>query len=55
LTPSTQSVDISVLQAAVKFIATVGDGDKAIATVKQVSSLQIKRCRENPVVGELDT
>jgi len=40
--PSAQTVDISALQAAAKFVAAVGDADKAIAAVKQVSSLQIK-------------
>ncbi len=36
-----QTVDISALQAAAKFVAAVGDADKAIAAVKQVQSLQI--------------
>ena len=40
--PSAQNIDISALQAAAKFVADVGDADKAIAAVKQVSSLQIK-------------
>ncbi len=39
--PSVQTVDISALQAAAKFVAAVGDADKAIAAVKQVQSLQI--------------
>ena len=40
--PSAQTVDISALQAAAKFVAAVGDADTAVAAVKQVSSLQIK-------------
>ena len=40
--PSAQNIDISALQAAAKFVADVGDADKAIAAVKQVSSLQIQ-------------
>ena len=39
--PSAQTVDISALQAAAKFVAAVGDADQAIAAVKQVQSLQI--------------
>ena len=39
--PSVQTVDISALQAAAKFVAAVGDADKAVAAVKQVQSLQI--------------
>ena len=40
--PSAQTVDITALQAAAKFVAAVGDADKAVAAVKQVSALQIK-------------
>ncbi len=39
--PSAQTVDISALQAAAKFVAAIGDADTAIAAVKQVQSLQI--------------
>ena len=39
--PGAQTVDLSALQAAAKFVATVGDADTAIAAVKQVLSLQI--------------
>ncbi len=39
--PSTQTVDISALQAAAKFVAAVGDAETAVAAVKQVQSLQI--------------
>jgi hypothetical protein len=39
--PSAQTVDLAALQAAAKFVATVGDANTAIAAVKQVASLQI--------------
>ena len=39
--PSAQTVDISTLQAAAKFVATVGDVETAMAAIKQVQSLQI--------------
>ena len=39
--PSAQTVDIATLQAAAKFVATVGDAETAIAAIKQVQSLQI--------------
>ena len=39
--PSAQTVDISTLQAAAKFVATVGDAETAMAAIKQVQSLQI--------------
>jgi hypothetical protein len=39
--PSAQTVDLAALQAAAKFVATVGDADTAIAAVRQVASLQI--------------
>ena len=40
--PGAQTVDIGALQAAAKFVATVGDADTAVAAVKQVQSLQIR-------------
>ena len=39
--PSAQTVDISALQAAAKFVAAVGDAETAMAAIKQVQSLQI--------------
>jgi hypothetical protein len=39
--PGAQTVDIATLQAAAKFLATVGDADTATAAIKQVQSLQI--------------
>ena len=39
--PSVQTVDLSALQAAAKFDATVGDAETAMAAIKQVQSLQI--------------
>ncbi len=39
--PASTTVDISALQAAAKFVAAVGDADKAIAAVRQIESLQI--------------
>jgi hypothetical protein len=36
-----QSVDMSALQAARKYLAEVGDADAAIAAIKQLQSLQI--------------
>ena len=39
--PSVQTVDLSALQAAAKFVATVGDAETAMAAIKQVQSLQI--------------
>ena len=39
--PGAQTVDISALQAAAKFVAAVGDAETAVAAVKQVQSLQI--------------
>jgi len=39
--PSAQNIDISALQAAAKFLATVGDAETAMAAIKQVQSLQI--------------
>ena len=39
--PSAQTVDLSALQAAAKFVATVGDAETAMAAIKQVQSLQI--------------
>ena len=39
--PIAQTVDISALQAAAKFLATVGDAETAMAAIKQVQSLQI--------------
>ena len=39
--PSAQTVDISTLQAAAKFLAEVGDAETAMAAIKQVQSLQI--------------
>ena len=39
--PSAQTVDISALQAAAKFLAVVGDTETAMAALKQVQSLQI--------------
>ena len=39
--PSAQTVDLSALQAAAKFLATVGDAETAMAAIKQVQSLQI--------------
>ena len=38
--PSAQTVDLSTLQAAAKFVATVGDAETATAAIKQVQSLQ---------------
>ena len=35
-------VSIERLQAAAKFVGEIGDADKAIAAIKQVSALQIK-------------
>lgn len=35
------SVDLSALQAARKFVAEVGDADKAIAAVRELSTLQL--------------
>ncbi len=40
--PASTTVSIESLQAAAKYVAQVGDADKAIAAVKQVSALQIK-------------
>ena len=39
--PSAQTVDISALQAAAKFVATVGNAETAMVAIKQVQSLQI--------------
>ena len=39
--PIAQTVDISALQAAAKFLATVGDAETAMTAIKQVQSLQI--------------
>jgi hypothetical protein len=39
--PSAQTVNISTLQAAAKFLTTVGDAETAMAAIKQVQSLQI--------------
>jgi hypothetical protein len=39
--PGAQTVDIATLQAAAKFLATVGDAETATAAIKQVKSLQI--------------
>lgn len=40
--PAAQSIDIDRLQSAVKFIAEVGDADRAIAAIKQVKALQVR-------------
>ena len=39
--PSAQTVDISALQAAAKFLTAAGDAETAMAAIKQVQSLQI--------------
>jgi hypothetical protein len=39
--PRAQTVDLSTLQAAAKFLATVGDAQTAMAAINQVQSLQI--------------
>ena len=39
--PSAQTVNISALQAAAKFLAEAGDAETAMAAIKQVQSLQI--------------
>ena len=39
--PTAQTLDISTLQAAAKFVSDVGDAEKAMAAIKQVQSLQI--------------
>ncbi len=39
--PIAQTVDLSALQAAAKFVAEVGDAEAAIAAVRQMQSLQI--------------
>ncbi len=36
------AVDINALQAAAKFVAQIGDSDKAIAAIKQLESVQIR-------------
>lgn len=36
------AVDLQTLEAAAKYLASVGDSDKAIAAVKQVQALQVK-------------
>jgi hypothetical protein len=39
--PIAQTVDLSALQAAAKFLATVGDAETAMVAIKRVQSLQI--------------
>ncbi len=39
--PSAQTVDISTLRAAAKYLAIVGDAETATTAIKQVQSLQI--------------
>ncbi len=36
------AVDLNALQAAAKFVAQIGDSDKAIAAIKQLESVQIR-------------
>jgi hypothetical protein len=36
------TVDLTSLQAAAKFVSEVGDADKAIASIRQLRSLQIQ-------------
>lgn len=40
--PSTPRLNMDALQAAAKFVSAVGDADKAVAAIKQVTALQIK-------------
>ena len=41
-TATVTAVDLNALQAAAKFVAQIGDSDKAIAAIKQLESVQIR-------------